>query len=103
MSLVDITNISDQKVVTQKKRMKDGTIKSYNYARCRKQFELSFKDNAEKVEFESKLDVFKKKHGFSIQTFLHQKLGVKPIVYSLASKHRLRAEEKMWSHCHNPL
>ena len=41
-SLKDITNISESKGFTKRKRMSNGEIKEYHYSKTRKQFELVF-------------------------------------------------------------
>ena len=67
MSLKDITNISNVsceiKGVTKRKRLSNGTYKQYHYAKSRKQFEVVFDSDAEKVMFENKLDNYKTKYG----------------------------------------
>ena len=67
MSLKDITNISEvsneSKGVTKRKRLSNGTYKQYHYAKTRKQFEIVFDSDAEKVKFENKLENYKAKHG----------------------------------------
>ena len=61
MSLRDITNSSSK--VNKKKRLSDGTIKTYSYMKSRKQFDIAFADDKEKLVFENKLELYKKKHG----------------------------------------
>lgn len=67
MSLKDITNITDvscaTKGVTKRKRLSDGSFKQYHYAKIRKNFELAFSNDSEKLQFETKLELFKKKNG----------------------------------------
>lgn len=65
MSLKDITNttVAVQKGITKKKRLSDGSFKTYHYSQSRKQFEIIFSDDSEKLQFENKLSHFKKCHG----------------------------------------
>ncbi|MEW8546818.1 MAG: hypothetical protein AB2693_25165 [Candidatus Thiodiazotropha sp.] len=67
MSLTDITNTADistiGKGVNKRKRLSDGSIKQYHYEKIRKNFELVFSNNSEKLQFENKLEAFKKQHG----------------------------------------
>ena len=63
MSLKDITNTCDFKGVMKKKRLVDGSIKVYKYERSRKTFEIQFENDAEKMQFSNKVELFKKQHG----------------------------------------
>ena len=67
MSLKDITNLSDvvneNKGVTKRKRLSNGTYKQYHYAKSRRQFELVFENDAEKIKLKNKLESFKAKNG----------------------------------------
>ena len=67
MSLKDITNLPDVlcevKGVTKHKRLSNGTYRQYHYAKSRRQFEIVFDSDAEKVKFENKLENYKTKYG----------------------------------------
>ena len=60
MSLRDITNSSSSKI-NKKKRLSDGTIKTYSYMKSRKQFDIAFADDKEKLVFENKLELYNSK------------------------------------------
>ncbi|KAH3888616.1 hypothetical protein DPMN_012655 [Dreissena polymorpha] len=59
MSLEDITNIRDggnSGKGTKRKRLSNGDIKQFHYSKPRKQFEIVFSNDTEKLAFEEKLE-----------------------------------------------
>ena len=62
MALLDITN-STPPGRKNRKRLSDGTLKVYEYKTQRKQLDILFKHESEKLIFESKLDSVKCKMG----------------------------------------
>jgi hypothetical protein len=55
MALSDITNVDGAKR-TAKKRLSDGSMKSYTYNVYRKQLELQFDSESEKLQFSNQLE-----------------------------------------------
>ena len=54
MALLDITN-APRSVKKSRKRLSDGSSKDYEYTTYRKQIEVAFKSESEKMMFDSKL------------------------------------------------
>ena len=54
MALLDITN-APRSVKKSRKRLSDGSSKDYEYTTYRKQLEVAFKSESEKMMFDSKL------------------------------------------------
>ncbi|KAH3711129.1 hypothetical protein DPMN_070629 [Dreissena polymorpha] len=54
--------MSESKGVTKRKRMSNGEIKEYHYSKSRKQFELVFESDSEKLAFETRLENLKKEN-----------------------------------------
>lgn len=82
MSLKDITNTvhnsADFHGVKKRRKLNNGSYKEYRYSKARKQFELQFASEAEKLQFENSLDSFKKQFGLKtlkdvFEHFFHSK------------------------------
>ena len=73
--LSDITYISHCFQNKCRKRLSDGTLKSYQYARkSRKTIDVNFPSDAQKIIFESKFEEMKTKIGAKTNTDLLEKL-----------------------------
>lgn len=81
MALLDITNIQSSGK-KNRKRLSDGTYKNYEYATYRKQLEVSFKSESEKLTFESKLQ--------NVKTLMGGKLSLKDILDNLMNMYLLK-------------
>ena len=78
MALLDITNSTPQGK-KNRKRLSDGTLKVYEYKTHRKQLDILFKYESEKVEFESKLE--------SVKCSMGGKLSMKDILNKLLDQY----------------
>lgn len=67
MSLSDVTNTVNNKCavkgINKKIRLRDGSFKVYKYDGARKQIDLVFRDESEKIVFDSKISNLKQRHG----------------------------------------
>ena len=85
MALLDITNVPhSQQRKKNMKRLSDGTFKNYEYSTYRKQLEVLFKSESEKLVFESKLHKVKDSIG--------GKLSLEDILAKLMDFYLLQSE-----------
>ena len=71
VALVDVTNVPQSTIGKCRKRLQDGTLKSYQYTRkCKKSMDCVFTNEAEKLQFEEKIDQVKSLAGVKTHTEL---------------------------------
>ena len=89
MALLDITN-TQTSGKKSRKRLSDGTYKNYEYATYRKQIEVSFKSESEKMTFESKLQ--------NVKALMGGKLSLKDILDNLMTLYLLNNASSSYHH-----
>ena len=83
MALQDITN-APRSVKKSRKRLSDGTPKDYEYTTYRKQLEVAFKSESEKLIFETKLQ--------KVKCLIGGKLSLRDVLDNLMDLYMLKNE-----------